>query len=182
MSLKHQNQVDTEAATVRLSPDELQDLMTDAIQRHGQAQRQADHAADYHLSTVEDALDIARQLNIPEEHVRAAVEARQRSKLRGQRREMARNGRRAAFFAGIALAVLLTLGSVLFKFLFFPVGALVWILTAFLGYRWLGAPISDTEADKTDVAPVAGTCRVCGAPAYNERATFCEQHRYKGPS
>jgi hypothetical protein len=182
MSLKHQSQVDAETAAVRLSPDELQDLMNNAIQRHGQAQRQADRALDHQLSTVEDALDIARQLNIPEEHVRAAIVERQQSKLRVQRREAVRNGRKAAFFAVLAIAVIASLGALIripgIGFIAFA----LWGVAAFLAFRWLGAPVSDTEADKTDVVPVAGTCRICGAPAYNERATFCEQHRYKGPS
>lgn len=174
---------------VTLTPEELQSVMRDAIARHGQAQRDAEERARArNLATVEDALSIARDLNIPEEHVLAAVRERNMAKLREQRRGSVRASRQARFFlwlgaavgfsAMAAIATALTGG--LAWWAVFPTAA-AWIGTFYLAWKWLFAPVEDSELRQADHIPVAGTCRVCGAPAYNERATFCEEHRYKGP-
>lgn len=180
MPLEHHSQ--TDPGSVKLSPDELQAVMNDAIRRAGQAERAAD-PLDRKVLTVEDAIGIGRDLNIPEEHVRAAVADRQRAKLRVQRREMVQLQRRTSFFVAlvgaVGLSILAALGAA--NGFLIVVGVLFWAAALVQGWRWKLAPISDQEADRADVLPVAGTCRVCGAPAYNERATFCEQHRYKGP-
>src|SRR4051794_3076608 len=83
-----------------LNADELQSVMKDAIARHGQAQRQAEDGATrvQSLSTLDDALAIARDLDIPEEHVLEAVRDRNAAKLREQRRVGIRAGRRNAFW------------------------------------------------------------------------------------
>ena len=77
MPLEHQSQ--TDPSSVRLSAEELQEVMNDAIRRAGQAERASD-PLDRKVLTVEDAIGIGRDLNIPEEHVRAAVADRQRAK------------------------------------------------------------------------------------------------------
>jgi hypothetical protein len=172
-----------------LTPDELQAVMRDAIARAGRAQRQAeDGPMVQNLATVEDALSIARDLDIPEEHVLEAVRNRNLAKLREQRREGARTARKARFFMWLAAAGAFSAAAVglgllggIPWFLLFPTLA-CWIGAVYLGWKWLFAPVTEAELEGQDAIPVAGTCRVCGAPAYNERATFCEEHRYKGPT
>lgn len=180
MPLEHQSQ--TDPSSVRLSAEELQEVMNDAIRRAGQAERASD-PLDRKVLTVEDAIGIGRDLNIPEEHVRAAVADRQRAKLRVQRREMVQIQRRTSFFVAlvgaVGLSVLAAMGAA--NWILMLMGAFFWLAALIQGYRWKMAPVTDREADRVDVLPVAGTCRVCGTPAYNERATFCEVHRYKGP-
>ncbi|HTE19897.1 MAG TPA: hypothetical protein VK689_16150, partial [Armatimonadota bacterium] len=164
-----------------LTPDELQDVMSDAISRHSDAERRREEHST--LATVEDALEIARTLNIPEEHVRAAVADRQRHKLRAERRAAARRSRGNAFMLALALSAPVLLfslrGGVLRGGL--VIVLLLALVNAFLAWRWLAAPVTDAEADRVELMPVPGKCRVCGAPAYTPRATFCEAHRYKGP-
>lgn len=184
MRLENEQQA-AAAPGVRLTPNELQEVMTEAIQRHGQAERAAEQRTG--LSTVEDALEIARSLNIPEEHVRAAIADRGRLKLREERRLAVRGRRRAGFLFGLAsvvgLEVLLSFvgfaSLTLFTLLLLHVPLLA--VLGILAHRWLAAPVSDAEADRTEVLPVTGKCRVCGADAYAPRATFCEEHRYRGP-
>jgi hypothetical protein len=186
MRLESTQETETPAAVVRLTPGELQQVMNDAIQRHGQAERTAEQQTG--ISTLDDALEIARQLNIPEEHVRAAVRDRGRLKLREQRRALVRARRRSAFLGSLGLTVaagltaLVTGTAVHLTWM----GALLvtspfLIVAVLLGFRWLAAPVTDAEADRTELMPVAGKCRVCGADAYAPNATFCEEHRYKGP-
>lgn len=176
---------------LQLNPDELQSLMKDAISRHSQSQRQQEervHQAGS-LATLEDALSIARDLDIPEEYVLEAARERHRAKLLDQRRWAVKAGRRNAFWLGLGLATVTTVVSLMLGAL--TGGGLSWLLVfsgafwlavLFLAWRWLFAEVGDPELKRTDHIPVAGTCRVCGAPAYNERATFCEEHRYKGPA
>jgi hypothetical protein len=170
--------------STRLSPDELQSVMQDAIARHGAAERQAEAAQELRtLSSVEEAMEIARQLDIPEEHVRAALRQRERELLRPQRREQAARKRRGEFIFSLVVSIALTAAMGLIGALGSILGLAVlaiWILPLMLGLRLLTA-VSDAAADREELPPVAGVCRVCGAPAYNERATFCEAHRYKGP-
>src|SRR5207244_4004612 len=98
-----------------------------------------------------------------------------------QRRAAVRTGRRNAFFA--ALTGFGGLGAIVSWLttnpLFIGVGLL---LAVFLAVRWLILPISDDEADRAQLLPVAGVCRVCGKPAINARATFCDEHAYKPPA
>ncbi len=181
MPLEHHG-AETEAASVRLSPDELQALMSDAIRRHGQAERAAD-PVDRSLATLDDAYEIARQLNIPEEHVRAAVAERQKGKLREQKREVIRRRRQRHFFATLGIALIATLGLLIggMQVSLGGLAVLLWVAALILGFQAKAARIADADADRVDLPPQPGTCRVCGAAAYNERATFCDQHRYRGP-
>ena len=81
-------------------------VMRDAIARHGEAQRASEDTARMRgLATVEDALSIARDLNIPEEHVLAAVRERNLGKLREQRRASVRSSRQGSFFLWLGGAV-----------------------------------------------------------------------------
>lgn len=181
MPLNHRGS-ETEADSVRLTPDELQALMGDAIRRHGQTERESD-PLDRSLATLEDAYEIARQLNIPEEHVRAAVAERQKGKLRDQKRAVVRSRRQARFVIVLGIAVLTAVGAVLagMNIGLIAVAALFGIGAIFAGIQAKTAPVSNEEADRVELPPQPGACRVCGAPAYNERATFCAQHRFRGP-
>jgi len=168
----------------RLSPEELQGVMQDAIARHGDAQRHAEAQAEVrNLATVEEALEIARQLDIPEEHVRAALKQRERELLRPQRREQAKRKRRGEFVFAAVVAGALTVAVGALGALASMLGLAVlaaWVFAFLLGVR-LFAPVSDDAADREELPPTPGVCRVCGAPAENERATFCADHRYRGP-
>lgn len=177
-----QNQADPPAAA-RLSSDDLNLVLSDAIRRQSRAQEETERQISQlgQVTSVDDAIEIAQQLNVDEKHVRAALADYQKSRLRGQRRDLVRAGRRNT---GIGLLVL---GGVVLVGALAAAPALAWVGAAGLLaggalFLWgmLGG-VSDTAADQKEIMPVAGTCRVCGKSAYNERSTFCEEHRYKGP-
>ena len=163
--------------SVRLTQDELTGLLNEAISRHSEAERKADTVA-----TLEDALDIARQLAIPEEHVHAAAGELQRRRTREQRRAVVRQRRKGAFLAAVGIAAAIGVVVLLVK----PslggfISALVAALPAlYLGWR-VTAPVSDEEADRVELPPIPGQCRVCGAKAANPRSTFCAEHQYQAP-
>jgi hypothetical protein len=170
--------VSNEPASVRLTHDELTSVLNDAIARHSEAERQAERPA-----TLEDALDVARQLAIPEEHVLAAAQELQRRRVRELRRQVARERRKAPFLAAVGLAVAIGLVVALVR----PsLGGLVSVLLVtlpalYLGWRWKAAPVSDSEADRTELPPSPGQCRVCGSTATTPRSTFCAEHQYRAP-
>lgn len=175
----HEGGDGTRKAALRLSDEEMSTLLNDAISRHSDSQRVASPTG-----SLEDALEIARQLDIPEEHVLAAAQEVQLRRRRELRRGVARGQRKGPFIAafGIALAiagvVILvkpSLGGILSALLAF-------LPALYLGWRWLAAPVTDAEADAVELPPTPGTCRVCGAAAVNNRATFCSEHEYRGPS
>jgi hypothetical protein len=171
------------AEAARFSEAELSAVLDRALERQRESDaRQQEFAA--RPTTLEDALEIARSLNLPEEHVRAAAEEIVRRRHRDGRIPLVKARRKKqAIVAPVALGVLGllfgvgssagTLGMALLGLLVLPVGYLWWC--------WLAAPVAEAEADRTEPLPVAGTCRVCGEPAVTPRSTFCEAHRYKGP-
>jgi hypothetical protein len=192
MPLHHEPQ-NSETQSMRLTPEQLQALLNEAIDRHSRA-----GAADGSLSSVEDAVEIARSLNIPEEHVLAAAEEMRRRQMLDQdaefRERRIADGRRRikqkrerAFFATLA-----PLGGVS---LFFILGGMFShkpmmvapILGAFciplfiLLMRWLVVPVTDEEAEEEASGPVPGRCRVCGQPAAAPNSTFCLAHQYRAP-
>jgi hypothetical protein len=181
--------IQTQQQETLLTADELQSVMKDAIARHGQAERVAETERVSGLSTVDEALAIARDLNIPEEHVLAAVNDRNKAKLLEQRRQSIRKSRQNALWLWLGgacgfTAMAAVVSGITHGFpwvVAFPTFA-AWIGAVWFAYKAFFAPVTDSEAQDADVIPVGGTCRVCGAPAYNERATFCEEHRYKGPT
>lgn len=165
-------------AALKLSDDEMSTLLNDAIARHSDSQRTVAPSG-----TLEDALEIARQLDIPEEHVMAAAREVQLRRLREVRREIARRQRKGPFIAALAIALAIAAVVVLVK----PaIGGILSALLAFLpalylGWRWLAAPVTDADADGVELPPVPGACRVCGASATTPRSTFCAEHEYRGP-
>ncbi len=188
MPLQHREEEPPRAGGPRFTEDELSAVLDGAIARHGEAQRRQD---DARLASLEDALDIARQLDIPVEHVHAAAAELEKSRLRGRRRILVRRKRRANFLGAAGLLGAISLFSTIFIGLLgggpmvwlFMVGLPLWLpvllLTLYLGWRWTAAPVTDAEADAMELPPVPGECRVCGRPAQNERSTFCEEHRHK---
>jgi len=167
-----------EKAALRLTHDELTSVLNDAIARHSEAERQAERPA-----TLEDALDVARQLAIPEEHVLAAAQELQRRRLREVRRQVARDRRKAPFLATVSIAAAIGLVVALVR----PsLGGLISVLLVmlpvlYLGWRWKASPVSDAEADRTELPPTPGRCRVCWAGATTPRSTFCAEHEYRAP-
>lgn len=170
--------VSSEPASLRLTHDELTIVLNDAIARHSEAERQIERPA-----TLEDALDVARQLAIPEEHVLAAAQELQRRRLREVRRQVVRDRRKAPFLAALGFAVGIGIVVALVR----PsLGGLVSVLLVmlpalYLGWRWKLAPVSDAEADRAELPVVAGRCRVCGTAATTPRSTFCTEHEYRAP-
>lgn len=172
-----------------LSAADLSAILDSAIARHSEALRSDQ-------TTLEEAIDIARQLNIPEEHVIAAAEELRRRKAaeaaehrqgagRSLRRARIRAGRRTAFLVASALAALFVApwffgapDAARPTITYFLLCALP---VAFFAWRWLISPVSDAQADRVELPLVAGTCRVCQAPASTPQSTFCEEHRYRGP-
>lgn len=163
---------------LRLSEDELSAVLNDAIAGHSQVQRGPEHA-----STLEDALDIARQLDIPEEHVLAAARELQKRRVRELKRGVVRKQRKTSFLAALALGAVVALVVLLIKLSIGGViSGLVALLPAvYLGWRWLVSPVTDAEADAVELPPVPGQCRVCGNPAAAPRSTFCAEHQYRAP-
>ncbi|MGV3719869.1 MAG: hypothetical protein ACO1SX_03080 [Actinomycetota bacterium] len=156
----------------------MSSLLNDAITRHSQSQR-----SPVSTGTLEEALEIARQLDIPAEHVMAAAQEVQLRRLREVRRGIARQRRKAPFVAALAIAMGIAVVVILVKL---AIGGILSALLAFLpalylGWRWLAAPVTDAEADAVELPPVPGTCRVCGASATTPRSTFCTEHEYRGP-
>lgn len=188
--LEHEQEPHTKSAPgPPLSSADLSAILDSAIARHSEALRSDQ-------TTLEEAIDIARQLNIPEEHVIAAAEELRRRKIeeaaeqrhgmgRSLRRARIRAGRRTAFLIASALAALLivpwfldpasptrpTTGYLI----------LCALPAVFFAWRWLISPVSDAQADRVELPLAAGTCRVCQAPASTPQSTFCEEHRYRGP-
>jgi hypothetical protein len=172
---------------VRLSEDELTQVVNDAIARQSEAERAREETAG--MSTLEDAIEIARSLDIPEEHVLAAAEELQRRKFREVKRAALQGKRRTslgrwAAASGGALALLAAAHFGLgpgFPEWVAAVPALVSVPAALLALRRAFSRVPDREVDRADLLPQAGTCRVCGRPAYSPSATFCDLHRYRGP-
>src|SRR5262249_37659529 len=160
----------TPPAALELTGDELARVLRTAIQRQGATPPAGE------VTTPADALEIARQLNIPEAEGMAAAEAPRREKelaaLRPQRRAAVRAGRRNAFFA--ALVGCGVLGGIVTALS----GIVLWLilglaLAAIACFRWLFVPISDAEADRVELMPVARGCRVRGKAAITPRAAVC---------
>lgn len=165
-------------AALRLTHDELTSVLNEAIARQSEAERMVERPA-----TLEDALEVARQLAIPEEHVLAAAEELQRRRSRELRRTIVRERRKAPFLAALGLAAALAL---VVSLVGPSLGGFISVLLAaapacYLGWRWKLAPVSDQEADRTELPPTPGYCRVCGAPATTPRSTFCPEHTYRAP-
>jgi hypothetical protein len=178
---------------MRLSPDQLQALLNEAIDRHSRA-----GAADGSLSSVEDAVEIARSLNIPEEHVLAAAEEMRRRQMLEQdeafRERRIADGRRRikqkrerAFFSTLAplgaVGIFLLIGAMFSHnpMVVAPVLGAFCIPLFILLMRWLVVPITDEEAEEEASGPVPGRCRVCGQPAAAANSTFCLAHQYRAP-
>lgn len=166
-------------SAVRLSHDELTAVLNDAIARQSAAERQVEQPA-----SLEDALEVARQLAIPEEHVLAAAHELHNRRARELKRQVARGRRKAPFLAAVSLAVVIALVVALVR----PsIGGLISVILValpalYLGWRWKAAPVTDAEADRTELPPTPGHCRVCGATATTPRSTFCTEHEYRGPT
>jgi hypothetical protein len=195
MPLEHQQEQQEQAAAraasapaVRLTPEELSLLLDEAIARHSEAERREHDST--RLATLDDAIEIAQQLNIPEEHVRSAARTMERRKRLEQGKAAVRRGRRTAFRIGLGIALAATLLDGVLS-LFVPGSVMVWMwafqalpawVVAAVFAWWLSRPVTDAHAERWQPKPVPGECRVCGAEAYSPRATFCEEHRYKGAS
>jgi len=172
----------THVPSAHLTPDELTELLNDAIARDGAASQERDHTLALH--SLEDAVDIARQVGVSEESVREAARNLERRKTREQRRALVRAKRRRTLYALAAVAAVVGLPLALRAGIFpgLPLLALLVGVALVVGHLWVNGPVSDQEADRTELPPVAGTCRVCGAAATSPRSTFCERHQYKGPA
>lgn len=154
-----------------------------AILEAAQARSNSDPSAALDLpyrGGIEDALEVARSLNIPEEHVQAAAR-----EILARRRAGAVQQRKAAPAWAMAAAGLLV-GAGAIWFMRAPFWSPFWLKLLVIGLAagaiWALIKLAQHGASiPVEQLPVAGVCRVCGQPAYNERATFCEEHRYRGP-
>jgi hypothetical protein len=167
------------ASSARFTPDELNELLNTAIARHGEAERAQEARAS--MATMDDALEIARSLGIPEEHVREAAAEMRRKQGAPRPAELARL-RRMTWMAGgtvLVSALLLTFAVAPSVPVVYPVGAGLLLMVTFAAWAIMAARLGQARMAAT--LPAVGVCRVCGEPAYNERATFCEAHRYKAP-
>ena len=172
---------------VRLTASEMDAVLNRAIARDSRGKQLEPREA-----SLEDAIEIASELGISEEQVRASLaEVRSEQVKTGRRDEkravVRRRRRTAAWVATAAMAAFMGwiligsagVGATVFAWLLVVLG---WLAVAWLIFRAKFAPVSDAEADKVELMPVAGTCRVCGEPAITPQATFCQEHRFQGPS
>jgi hypothetical protein len=192
MPLEHDPQGTTGSVPLKLSEAEVSQLLDRAMARHQESQTLPDKVLG-----VEDAVEIARSMGIPEEHVLAAAEELRRRRHsstpvhlteeeRHRRTEIVRSRRSVRFgmslvggLAGAVVALFLLRSGVTAFFALLVLG--IAAATIFAGFKRMMAPVPEAEIEQLELPPAAGRCRVCGAPAYSPQATFCEQHRYKGP-
>jgi hypothetical protein len=130
------------------TPDELSEVLSEAIARQGGGGRGEG------LATLDDALEVAGQLSIPRQHVLTAARDLRRRKLRAQRRMVLRRRRRAMFGELIGpiavVAAVWMVASLLFE-REVPSSALVLLFalvhTLAKGVKWFFFPAPDEEDD-----------------------------------
>ncbi len=138
MQLHHETEPEQPSGTAaappsRFTAEELNEVLNSAIVRHDQALSEAQSTA-----TVQDAIKIAAELNIPEEHVEAAArELQARKEKRARMRNLGRQ--RRGEFVSIAISVATSLLffedlSVHSQYLFITLASGLLVVT---GLRWL---------------------------------------------
>jgi len=168
------------ALAQRLTQDELAEVLNVAIERQAEGQQYGGDS-----TTVEEAVEIARQLGIPEDQVLAAAQDLQGRRL--QRLDEAKQIRlrgeiKAKRKKGFFISLLPIGGAAAVLAYFSPLLALA-VLPFFLFALWrFLAPVADDDLRLEEPPPKPGACRVCGRPATTPRSTFCEEHRWQGPS
>lgn len=165
------------APGMQLSQEDLSRLMSEAISRHGQQQREQERQAE--VASLDDALEIARQLDIPAEHVLAIAERMQRERTLPLRRQAVRARRRRTLFAAAGAAAGLVAGALALSVPVWMAIAVAALLIA-AAAAWMARPVSESELEGVELPPRPGLCRVCGATASTPLSTFCEAHRYRG--
>lgn len=154
-------------------------VITRALQLQSDAEQRSEAKVGElgQVTTQAEALAVAEELGIDPRYVRVALrESGLTGKLTAARRQTAAARRRGGAVMGAIGVLLLMLTGLSPFFSYAGVGLVIaGIVHAF-------RPVSDQALDPYAVIPVAGTCRVCGAPAHNERATFCTEHQWKGPT
>jgi Flp pilus assembly protein TadB len=158
---------------VELTPEELSAILQEA------SRLQESRSTSAHVTTLADAYETAREIGIAPEHVDAAAE-----KLRRLRtihsRASARAARRRRSFINFAWITLLVCLGVLFLRGLGPARMVLLgmsIPLLILGFQWVRSEYHRRNPEVSRETPHAGECRVCGAPAWQKKATFCSQHR-----
>jgi hypothetical protein len=159
------------AEDLSFTPDELTALLQQASQLDARKVEQS------HPVSLADALQTARDLGIPEEHVLMAAEDLKRSKVKVARRRHALVSRRNAFIRFLFITLSVSIGMLLMSGLHtaLVIFAAMSIPLLLLGSRWIMARIDPTEGGHS--GPEPGVCRVCGRTAWNPNATFCTLHK-----
>ena len=159
-----------DTADLTFSPDELTELLKNA------SSLDTSRVAGKHPASLADAMQTARELGIPEEHLLIAAEDMKRQKVRKAKRSIAlfRRRRETMRYLTTMIAVSggvgLMSGSLHTAFVLF---ACMSIPLIGMIIRWLTA-VFDTDKEP---AAATGMCRVCGAIAWNENATYCSKHK-----
>ena len=174
------------ADSARLTSEELNGVLSDAIRRQSREQAELDRQVSRlgQVTSLQEAREIAQQLGVEERHVEAALREHQKLRRRGEKRALVRQQKRALGTGLLVVGTGIALGGLFLPLPHLAVLALAGLVAAggaFLLFQAATGRISDAEADQAELLPVAGTCRVCGKPAYNERATFCAEHQYRLP-
>lgn len=154
-----------------LSQDELAQILKEASSRGAQSTR-----AD--VTTVDGALEAARELGIPDEHVLEAVD-----KLRAQKSRRAelhsvaaRRRDNTLRFLGVMLLTCLIV-AVTSSFNIAMIVFVSMLLPLFKnGFAWYQAAAAMKDPNAV-LEPIEGECRVCGRPAVSKRGRYCAQHR-----
>lgn len=154
-----------------LSQDELAKILKEASSREGTR-------AKPDVTTVDGAIEAARELGIPDEHVLEAIDRlRAEKSRRAELKSIAVRRRDRAFqFAGImllstfivAVSASLKVAAIVLVSMLIPLFKLVF------AYYQAHAAMSDPDRV---VEPIEGECRICGQPAFKPNGRRCAQHR-----
>ena len=131
------------------------------------------------LSSLDQALETARELGIDEKHVVAAAEKLQRHKARLARLRTVTRRRRAEFlrFAGlliiIPLFVMMVASTNAAQAVLFGMSIAAFIM----GIKWFRAWIAEKKPDLFEADTEPGDCRVCGASAVHKKGHYCRDHK-----
>jgi hypothetical protein len=157
---------------VELTPEELAAILQEAS-------RLQESRSSAHVTTLADAYETAREIGIAPEHVDAAAEKLRRLRTINAR-VSARASRRRKSFLNFAWITLLVCLAVLFLRGLGPARMVLLgmsIPLLILGFQWVRAEYRRRNPEVGEGAAHAGECRICGAPAWQKKATFCTQHR-----
>lgn len=153
-----------------LTQEELARILQEASSRNAPATRD--------VTTVDGALEAARELGIPDEHLLEAVDRLRAEKSRRVQLKGVVGRRRDAALRYLGVTLLTTsIVAVTAS----PKVALIVLVSMLLPLFKLGFAYYQARAAMHDphavLEPIEGECRVCAKPAVSKRGRYCADHR-----